>query len=96
MAKHIACGSLPFSDSGVWIRSVYITDNVLKAIKNGLNIQDVHEFGGSSLEYLRRLPCEKQVDAFYGINWSRVVDIKDAQKRLANRYFTKHGKPFSA
>lgn len=66
MAKHIACGSIPFANSIVRVQSIYVTSSVLKAIREGRHIKDSEEFGGSSLEYLRRLPSAKQVDAFYG------------------------------
>jgi hypothetical protein len=66
MAKHLACGSLPFADSTDWIKSIYLTDDVLQWIREGKCIQDVQSFGGPSLEYLRRLPGAKQIDAFYG------------------------------
>jgi len=67
MAKHLACGSIPFADSPLWVASVYCTDGVLCAIKHGKHIQDSRTYGGSSLEYLRRLPAAKQIDAFYGV-----------------------------
>lgn len=66
MAKHIACGSLPFADSIALVRSIYVTSSVLTAIREGRHIKDSEELGGSSLEYLRRLPAAKQIDAFYG------------------------------
>jgi hypothetical protein len=73
MAKHIACGSIPFADSSLWVASIYCTDNVLGAIKRGNHIQDTQAYGGPSLEYLRRLPAEKQIDAFYGVAGEQVV-----------------------
>ncbi|KAF7549235.1 hypothetical protein G7Z17_g6513 [Cylindrodendrum hubeiense] len=67
MAKHLACGSIPFAESADWIRSVYVTDEVLTAVKNGLCIMDTRAYGGPSLEFLRRLPGDKAVDAYYGL-----------------------------
>lgn len=66
-AKHLACGSIPFADSTKWIKSVYVRQDVLDAIKRGWHIKDMDIYGGQSLEYLRRLPGKKQIDAFYGV-----------------------------
>jgi len=66
MAKHLACGSIPFAQTAYWVRSVYITDEVLNAIKTGGNIVHRRAYGGDSLEFLRRLPGDKDIDAFYG------------------------------
>ena len=68
MAKHIACGSLPFADASMWVRSVFVTEKVLAGIRTGGSIKDVRCFGGRALEYLRRLPAAKQIDAFYAID----------------------------
>ncbi|KAK0610653.1 hypothetical protein B0T17DRAFT_500618, partial [Bombardia bombarda] len=69
MAKHLGCGSVPFGESvgGDWVRSVYVTDKVLEAVKSGGCIMDTRAYGGPSLEFLRRLPADKGVDAYYGI-----------------------------
>jgi hypothetical protein len=67
MAKHLACGSIPFAQTSRWVKSVYVTDEILQAIKNGSNIQDVRKYGGQSLEFLRRLPTEKEIDAYFGV-----------------------------
>ncbi|KAK3690104.1 hypothetical protein B0T22DRAFT_423829, partial [Podospora appendiculata] len=67
MAKHLACGSIPFAEGGDWIRSVYVTDAVLAAVRDGVCIVDTQAYGGPSLEFLRRLPADKAVDAYYGI-----------------------------
>jgi hypothetical protein len=56
MATDLACGSMPFSESKDWIRSVYVKDQVLAAVQNGVSIVDTLEYGGPSLEFLRRLP----------------------------------------
>ncbi|KAH6621481.1 hypothetical protein B0J18DRAFT_227910 [Chaetomium sp. MPI-SDFR-AT-0129] len=66
MAKHLACGSVPFAKTQSWILSVYLTDQVLDALKAGSYVIDKRAFGGDSLEFLRRLPGDKLVDAFYG------------------------------
>ncbi|KAK4142032.1 uncharacterized protein C8A04DRAFT_38679 [Dichotomopilus funicola] len=66
MAKHLACGSVPFAKNRSWILSVYLTDQVLDALKSGSCVIDKRAFGGDSLEFLRRLPGDKLVDAFYG------------------------------
>jgi len=66
MAKHLACGSVPFAQSEFWVRSVYVRDDVYRAITSGDNIIDIRAFGGDSLEFLRRLPAEKPTDAYYG------------------------------
>jgi len=68
MAKHLACGSIPFAKSPSWIQSVYVTELVLQKIKTGGLIIDQRLYGGTSLEVLRRLPGEKDVDAFYGVS----------------------------
>ncbi|KAK3320148.1 hypothetical protein B0T19DRAFT_468362 [Cercophora scortea] len=67
MAKHLACGSIPFAEGGDWIRSVYVTDAVLAAVRDGVCIVDTQAYGGASLEFLRRLPADKAIDAYYGI-----------------------------
>ncbi|KAK4231428.1 hypothetical protein QBC38DRAFT_408061 [Podospora fimiseda] len=67
MAKHLACGSIPFDELKGCIRSVYITKDVLDSIKKGLCIKDTQAYGGQSLEFLRRLPGEKAVDAYYAV-----------------------------
>jgi hypothetical protein len=66
MAKHLACGSVPFAKAQSWILSVYLTDKVVDALKAGSNVVDKRAFGGDSLEFLRRLPADKLIDAFYG------------------------------
>ncbi|EAQ84486.1 predicted protein [Chaetomium globosum CBS 148.51] len=66
MAKHLACGSVPFAKAQSWILSVYLTDEVLDALKAGSYVIDKRAFGGDSLEFLRRLPGDKLIDAFYG------------------------------
>lgn len=75
MAKHLACGSIPFQRSPSWVRSVYLRDDVLSAIKAGHFIIDVQSYGGPMLEFLRRLPADKAVDAFYGVS-ARAVDLE--------------------
>ncbi|KAK4188304.1 hypothetical protein QBC35DRAFT_523025 [Podospora australis] len=65
MAKHLACGSIPFGQGNDWVRSVYVTPNVLDAIKKGICITDSRAYGGPSLEFLRRLPGDKPIDAYY-------------------------------
>ena len=74
MAKHIACGSLPFADTSKWVRSVFVTDKVLAGIRDGGSVKDVQSFGGHALEYLRRLPGAKQIDAFYDIDPTPLPD----------------------
>jgi len=66
MAKHLACGSVPFAQNNSWILSVYVTPNVYNTLKTGGKIVDKRAFGGDSLEFLRRLPGDKLIDAFYG------------------------------
>lgn len=73
-AKHIAFGSLPFADTTDWIRSVYVNDGILKAIKRGDSIVDGSSFGGRPLQILRRLPGSKQIDAYY--HWSDAANLK--------------------
>lgn len=73
MAKHLACGSIPFAQSSRWVKSVYITDEVLRAIQEGRNIKDILAFGGPSLELLRWLPAEKEIDAYYGVAESKAA-----------------------
>ena len=68
MAKHIACGSLPFADASKWVRSIFVTDKVLRGVRAGGSVKDVQSFGGHALEYLRRLPAAKQIDAYYDID----------------------------
>jgi hypothetical protein len=67
MAKHLACGSIPFAQNEDWVVTIYVTNDVLAAIKRGGNIIDRRAFGGDSLEFLRRLPSSKLIDAFYGV-----------------------------
>jgi hypothetical protein len=64
-AKHLAFGSLPFAENKHWVRSVYISPAVLRAIKNGQAIKDGKSFGGRPLQILRSLPAAKQIDAIY-------------------------------
>jgi len=66
MAKHLACGSVPFAKNQSWILTVYLTDEVLEVLKAGGYVIDKRAFGGDSLEFLRRLPGDKLIDAFYG------------------------------
>jgi hypothetical protein len=73
-AKHIAFGSLPFADTTDWIRSIYVNDGVLGAIKRGDSIVDGSSFGGRPLQILRRLPGLKQIDAYY--HWSDATNLK--------------------
>ncbi|KAF3019019.1 hypothetical protein E8E14_013258 [Neopestalotiopsis sp. 37M] len=74
MAKHLACGSIPFQCSPSWVHSIYLRDDVLSAVKAGHFIIDVQSYGGPTLEFLRRLPADKAVDAFYGVS-ARAVDV---------------------
>jgi hypothetical protein len=67
MAKHLACGSVPFAQNSGWIKSVYVKKPVLQAILCGDNIKDISAYGGPSLELLRMLPGEKEIDAYYGV-----------------------------
>ena len=67
MAKHLACGSVPFAQNSGWIKSIYVKKPVLDAILKGRNIKDISAYGGPSLELLRMLPGEKEVDAYYGV-----------------------------
>jgi hypothetical protein len=67
-AKHIAFGSLPFADAKNWVRSVFVNDGVLEAIKRGDSIIDGRSFGGRPLQILKRLPGSKSIDAYY--HWS--------------------------
>ncbi|KAH8595919.1 hypothetical protein B0O99DRAFT_686434 [Bisporella sp. PMI_857] len=67
MAKHLACGTIPFMESPSWVKCVYMTDSVLNGVKSGRCIIDERSYGGRSLEFLRRLPAEKAVDAYYGL-----------------------------
>jgi hypothetical protein len=64
-AKHLAFGSLPFAENKHWVRSVYISPVVLKAIENGQAIKDGKSFSGRPLQILRSLPAAKQIDAIY-------------------------------
>ena len=66
-AKHMACGCIPFADSAKWIKALYVRQDVLDAVRRGWHVQDAATYGGQSLEYLRRLPASKQIDAFYGV-----------------------------
>ncbi|KAI9888395.1 MAG: hypothetical protein M1814_000511 [Vezdaea aestivalis] len=66
MAKHLACGSLPFAQGSKWVQSIYLKSEILAGIKAGDSVKDTFGFGGESLEYLRSLPASKQTDAFYG------------------------------
>jgi len=59
MAKHLACGSVPFAQNSGWIKSIYVKKPVLDAILKGRNIKDISAYGGPSLELLRMLPAEK-------------------------------------
>jgi hypothetical protein len=77
MAKHLACGSIPFQRSPSWVRSVYLRDDVLSAIKAGHFIIDIQSYGGPTLEFLRRLPADKAVDAFYGVSAQAVNGAKN-------------------
>ncbi|KAI5817208.1 hypothetical protein BZA77DRAFT_245567, partial [Pyronema omphalodes] len=86
MAKHIACGCLPFTDTGVFVRTVYVTKNVLRALTRGHHIMDCTDYGGPSLEYLRRLPSAKQIDALYGMS-KKPADLKAAKKPVAQSTF---------
>lgn len=76
MAKHLACGSIPFAQNRGWVKSVYLKRSVLEAIKNGKNIRDVSAYGGPTLELLRMLPAEKSVDAYYGV-WDEDEDASE-------------------
>lgn len=76
MAKHLACGSVPFAKTQSWVLSVYLTDQVLDALKAGGYVIDKRAFGGDSLEFLRRLPGDKLVDAFYGTEDAAAVGPK--------------------
>jgi hypothetical protein len=67
MAKHLACGSVPFAQNSGWIKSIYVKKPVLDAILEGRNIKDISAYGGPTLELLRMLPGEKEVDAYYGV-----------------------------
>lgn len=53
---------------------MFVTNEVVVAIKKGRHIQDNQGHGDSSLEYLRRLPSARQIDAFYGSKEPRKVD----------------------
>ncbi|CCX07329.1 Similar to predicted protein [Chaetomium globosum CBS 148.51]; acc. no. XP_001226427 [Pyronema omphalodes CBS 100304] len=93
MAKHIACGCIPFTDTGVWIRTIYVTQNVLRAITRGYHVMDCSDYGGPSLEYLRRLPSAQQIDALYGMS-KKPADLKAAKKYQRERYLKKIEKEF--
>jgi len=67
MAKHLACGSIPFSQNAGWVKSIYLNKAVYEAILRGKNIKDISAYGGQSMELLRMLPAEKGVDAYYGV-----------------------------
>jgi hypothetical protein len=90
MAKHIACGCLPFTDTGIFVRTVYVTQNVLRALTRGYHIMDCTDYGGPSLEYLRRLPSAKQIDALYGMS-KKPADLKAAKKYQRERYLRRIG-----
>ncbi|KAI5857972.1 hypothetical protein BZA05DRAFT_433360 [Tricharina praecox] len=68
MANHFACGgSIPFADALLCVASsVYCRHGIgpspLRAIKLGKHIQHARVYGGSSLEYLCRLPSRGQAD----------------------------------
>ncbi|KAK5655273.1 hypothetical protein OQA88_5840 [Cercophora sp. LCS_1] len=65
-AKHIAFGCVPFAENGSWIRAVYVTEGVLKGIKEGRSIRDATQgYGGASMGYLWDLPAAREVDAMY-------------------------------
>jgi hypothetical protein len=59
-AKHMACGMIPFkraeaSEGKEWIKSVYVSERVLDALKRGGNITDPKDHvNPSAVEYLRR------------------------------------------
>ncbi|KAH8589861.1 hypothetical protein B0O99DRAFT_599496 [Bisporella sp. PMI_857] len=66
MAKHIACGSLPFGEDQRWIRSIHVTSRVLSGIKRGHSVQDIPSVDEESLSYLHALPQAKWIDAYSG------------------------------
>jgi hypothetical protein len=72
-AKYIAFGSLPFANAKEYVKSVYVNNGVLNAIKRGDSIVDGKSFAGRPLQILRRLPYSKQIDAYY--HWSAVKDL---------------------
>lgn len=78
MAKHLACGSIPFAKNQSWILSVYLTDKVLDTLKAGGHVIDKRAFGGDALEFLRRLPGDKLIDAFYGTEDALAADNSSA------------------
>ncbi|KAF2004724.1 hypothetical protein P154DRAFT_586332 [Amniculicola lignicola CBS 123094] len=67
MAKHLACGSVPFAQNSGWVKTVFLKKLVLEALKTGGNIKDELGYRGPSLELLRMLPAEKEIDAYYGV-----------------------------
>jgi len=71
MAKYLACDSIPFAQNDYWVRSVYITEDVLKAVRKGRNVIDSRASGGDSLDFLRRLPGDRLIDALYGVHDGR-------------------------
>jgi hypothetical protein len=85
MAKHLACGSILFAQNSRWVKSIYITDQVLNALMKPKNIKDIQAYGGPSLELLRRLPAEKEIDAYYGISEeSDIIEEMENEKNWLN------------
>ncbi|RYP57025.1 hypothetical protein DL770_010777 [Monosporascus sp. CRB-9-2] len=67
MAKHVACGSLPFREDNSCVWSVFVSSAVLDAITEGRSIMDTHENTVEPpLQYLHRLPQAKQIDVYSG------------------------------
>ncbi|KAF4624599.1 hypothetical protein G7Y89_g13571 [Cudoniella acicularis] len=64
-AKHLAFGSLPFAENKHWVQSIYISPEILIAVRKGYAIKDGKSFGGRPLQILKSLPAAKGIDAFY-------------------------------
>ena len=65
MAKSIAFGCVPFAENDYWVNAIYVSEDVLSAIKTGRAIADIAGYGGTSMQYLWQLPAAKGVSAYF-------------------------------
>ncbi|RHZ52475.1 hypothetical protein CDV55_102082 [Aspergillus turcosus] len=67
-AIYMACGLIPFTreieNTGGWIKAVYVSQDVLKAIRSGSGIIDTDSALADAIEYLRRLPTSTFAQAW--------------------------------
>lgn len=92
-AKHLAFGSLPFAENKHWVHAVYVSPDVLEAIKKGRAIKDGKSFGPRPLQILKSLPAAKQIDAFYhtgnkdlyGAELGSILDSRDKPVNTESR-----------